>query len=155
DPKHINPGNDLILHNLTTGQDITIAEVTEFAWQKSGAWLIYAVASADQTKNGAFARNMADGSVRTLKQGNGHYKSFAFDDDSKQLAFLSDQADYDKPVSPYRVYYWKPTDASATELVSATTKGVPANMVVADSAPRFTDDNLSLLVATAPPPNAP
>ena len=155
DPKHINPGNDLILHNLTSGQDVTINEVSEFAWSKSGSWLIYAVASADQTKNGAFARNMADGSVKTLKQGNGHYKSFAFDEDSKQLAFLSDQADYDKPVSPYRVYYWKPTDAAVTELVSATTKGMPANMVVADSAPRFTDDGLSLLVATAPPPAAP
>ena len=60
---------------------------------------------------------MSDGSVRTLLKGKGNYKSLAFDEDGKQLAFLSDQADYEKPVSPYRLYYWKTGDAAATELV--------------------------------------
>ena len=36
-----------------------------------------------------------------------------FDDAGKQLAFLSDQAEYDKKVSPYRLYYWKAGDAAA------------------------------------------
>ncbi len=64
--------------------------------------------------------------MRALKAGRGHYKSLAFDEDGTQLAFLSDQADYEKPVSPYRVYYWKTTDAEAVELVSAATRGMRA-----------------------------
>ncbi|MEO7270998.1 MAG: hypothetical protein ABIX28_19635, partial [Vicinamibacterales bacterium] len=42
----------------------------------------------------------------------------------------SDQAEYDKDVSPYRLYYWKAGENAATELVSATTRGVPQGLVV-------------------------
>ena len=42
------PGNDLILRNLTTGQDVTIPEVTEYAWDKTGASLVYAVSSTGE-----------------------------------------------------------------------------------------------------------
>ena len=60
---------------------------------------------------------MSDGAVRTLHAGKGNYKALAFDEAGRQLAFLSDQAEYDKDVSPYRLYYWKAGDAAATELV--------------------------------------
>ena len=100
------PGNDLIIRNLATGQDVTIPEVTEFAWDKTGSWLVYAVSSP--THEGRRVRAPHERRhVRALHAGRGHYKSLAFDEDGKQLAFLSDQADYDKPVSPYRLYYWK------------------------------------------------
>jgi dipeptidyl aminopeptidase/acylaminoacyl peptidase/uncharacterized membrane protein YgcG len=153
--KRKDPGNDLIIRNLSTGQDITIPEVTEYAWDKTGSWLVYAVSSPDATKDGAFARRMSDGTMRALKVGRGHYKSLAFDEDGTQLAFLSDQADYEKPVSPYRVYYWKTTDPEAVELVSAATRGMRQGSVVSDSAPRFTEDSQRLLIATGPPPAPP
>jgi hypothetical protein len=146
-------GNDLIVRNLSTGQDVTIPEVVEFSWDKTGAWLLYAVSSTDAAKDGAFARKMSDGSVVTLHSGKGHYKSMSFDDEFKQVLFLSDQAEYDKPVSPYRVYHWKVGDATADELIAATTKGMPANVVVADSAPSFTDDGLRVSFMTGPAPS--
>jgi dipeptidyl aminopeptidase/acylaminoacyl peptidase len=153
--KRKDPGQELTVRNLTTGQDVVIPEVTEFAWEKSGAWLVYAVSSSDAAKDGAFARRMSDGSVRTLQAGKGHYKSFAFDEHAAQLAFLSDQAEYEQPVSPYRVHHWKVGDAAATEILSAATRGVPEGMVIADSAPRFSEDGKRLVVATAPPPDPP
>ena len=52
-------------------------------------------------------------SVKTLMTGRGHYKSLTFDEAGQQIAFLSDQAEYDKPVSPYRLYLWKGGDAPA------------------------------------------
>lgn len=149
------PGSDLIIRNLATGADITIPEVIEFAWNKGGSWLAYAVSSPEAEKDGAFARQMSDGAVRTLQAGRGRYKSLAFDEAGTQLAFLSDQADYDKPVAPFRVYYWKTSEAAATELVSGDTRGMPAGMVVHDSAPRFSEDGRMLLLATAPPPPPP
>ncbi len=153
--KRKDAGSDLIIRNLATGAEFTIAEVNEFAWNKGGSWLAYAVSSTDAAKDGAFARQLSDNGVKTLHTGKGHYKSFAFDDAGTQLAFLSDQAEYEKPVAPYRLYYWKANDASASEIVSATTRGVPQGRVVHDSAPRFSEDGKQLFLNTAPPPAAP
>ena len=149
-------GSDLIVRNLDTGQDITIPLVSDFAWSKDGSWLAYAVSSAKAEEDGAFARKMSDGTIVALHKGKGNYKRLAFDDAGAQLAFLSDQAEYDKEVSPYRVYYWKAGDAAATELVSGATRGVPQGLVPSDqAAPRFSDDGTRLFVGTAPPPAPP
>jgi dipeptidyl aminopeptidase/acylaminoacyl peptidase len=149
-------GHDLIVRNLVTGQETTIPLVNAFTWSRDGAWLAYSVSSSKAEEDGAFARRMSDGSVITLHKGKGNYKSFAFDEASKQLAFLSDQAEYDKDVSPYRLYYWKVGDATTTELVSATTRGMPPGMVVSDqAAPRFSEDGHRLFLGTAPPPPPP
>jgi hypothetical protein len=149
------PGTDLIIRSLAGGTDVTIPEVTEFAWDKTGAWLMYAVSSNDAAKDGAFARRMSDGTVVTLKSGRGRYKSLRFDEAGEQVAFLSDQAEYEKPVAPFRLYYWKAGEPAATELVSATTRGMPEGRVVADVAPAFTEDGKRLLLSTAPPPPPP
>ena len=70
------------------------------------------VSSAKAEEDGAFARKMSDGTTVPLLKGKGNYKGLAFDEAGKQLAFLSDQAEYDKDVSPYRLYYWKAGDAA-------------------------------------------
>jgi dipeptidyl aminopeptidase/acylaminoacyl peptidase len=150
------PGADLIVRNLTTGQDVTIPLVSDYAWNTDGSWLAYGVSSTKPEEDGAFVRQMSDGSLKTLHSGKGNYKSFDFDKAGKQLAFLSDQAEYDKPVAPYRLYYWKPGDTAAAELVSASTKGMTQGMVVSDqAAPRFSDDGQRLFLGTAPPPQPP
>ena len=151
--KRKDPGSDLFVRNLASGQETTIAEVTEYAWDKAGTWIAYTVSSNDATKDGAFVRKPGDANGRALHAGKGHYKSLVFDEKAQQLAFLSDQAEYDKPVSPYRLYHWKAGDAgNAVELVSAATRGIPQGMVVADSAPRFSEDGARLILATGPPP---
>jgi dipeptidyl aminopeptidase/acylaminoacyl peptidase len=148
------PGSDLILRNLSTSEEVTILEVTEYNFDAKGAWLAYATSSADGAKDGAFARRMSDGVVKTLVSGRGHYKSLVFDEAGTQLAFVSDKEEYDKPVSPYRLYYWKAGDSPALEMVSAATSGMPAGMVVSDSAPPlFSRDGARLFLATGAPPS--
>ena len=154
--KRKTPGADLILRNLETGQETTIAEVGDYAWNKDASWLAYTVSSTDAAKDGAFARKMGDGSLVSLHTGRGNYRGLSFDDAGKQIAFLSDQAEYEKKVSPYRLYYWKAGEAAATELVSASTKGMLSNMVVSENfSPRFSEDGTRLFLGTAPPPPAP
>ncbi len=86
------PGNDLIVRNLTTGQDVTIPEVTEFVWDKNG----HVAASTPcrrpmRAKDGAFARQMSDGTVHDAAQRQAATtRVFAFDEDGTQVAFLSD-----------------------------------------------------------------
>ncbi|HJR61928.1 MAG TPA: prolyl oligopeptidase family serine peptidase, partial [Vicinamibacterales bacterium] len=150
------PGSDLILRNLATGEETTIPEATEYVWNQKGTYLAYAVSSNDAAKDGAFARRISDGAVTTLHAGKGRYRSLAFDEAGQQLTFLSDQAEFEKPVAPYRLYYWKAGDTKATELVSAATPGIGKGMVVADSAgPRFSRDGSRIFLATAPPPPPP
>jgi dipeptidyl aminopeptidase/acylaminoacyl peptidase len=149
-------GSDLVLRNLVTGQDVTLPLVTDFEWNRDGSWLAYGVSSAKTEEDGAFVRNMSDGSVRPLLKGKGNYKSFSFDQEGRQLAFLSDQAEYDKDVAPYRLYYWKAGDTAAGELASTATRGMPAGMVVSDQgAVTFSRDGQRLFLGTAPAPAPP
>jgi hypothetical protein len=124
--KRKDAGSDLILRNLATGEDTTIPEVTEYLFDTKGAWLAYATSSTEPAKDGAFARRLSDATVRTLMTGRGHYKSLAFDEAGQQIAFLSDQAEYDKPVSPYRLYLWKGTVPVAPVAASAPAKPAAA-----------------------------
>jgi dipeptidyl aminopeptidase/acylaminoacyl peptidase len=151
--KRIDPGSDLILHNLVTSEETTIPEVTEYEWDSKGDWLAYAVSSTDAAKDGAYVRHIPDGSVKTLHTGRGHYKDLAFDAAGTQLAFLSDEADYAQKASPYRLYYWTSAEAAATEVVAASTTGMPKGFVVSEfSAPRFSKDGARLYLATSPRP---
>ena len=149
-------GADLIVRNLTTGQDVTIPLVSDFAWSRDGSWLVYAVSSPKAEEDGAFARKMSDGTTIALHKGKGNYKGLEFDEAGAQAAFLSDQAEYDKDVSPYRLYYWKVGDEKAIELASAETRGLAAGMVISDQAPpRFSQDGHRLFLGTAPRPQPP
>jgi len=150
--KRKDAGSDLVLRNLTSGTDITIPLVSDFEWNRDGSWIAYGVSSQKAEEDGAFARQMTDGTTATLHEGKGNYRSFAFDEAGKQLAFLSDQAEYGKPVSPYRLYHWKPGDPAASELVAGSTRGMPEGLVVSDQAPpRFSRDGQRLFLGTAPP----
>ena len=155
--KRKDPGADLVIRNLVTGDEVTIPDVNEYEWTRNGDWIAYAISSADAAKDGAFARRTSDGAVKTLHAGRGHYKSLAFDEAGRQLAFLSDEVDYAQKVSPYRLYYWKTSDAAATELVSASTSGIAKGMVVSEfAAPVFSKDGARLYLGTgAPPPPTP
>lgn len=149
-------GTDMVLRNLATGAETTVAEVNNYEFNKDGSWLVYSVSSTKAENDGAFARKMADGSTVNLQKGKGNYKSLAWDTAGTQVAFLSDQAEYDKKVSPYRLYYWKAGDTAAVELASAATKGMTTGHVVSDNfAPRFTEDGQRLMLGTAPAPPPP
>ena len=57
--KRKDPGADLIIRNLATGDEVTVPEVNEYDWNKNGDWIAYAVSSTDAAKDGAFARRIS------------------------------------------------------------------------------------------------
>ncbi len=161
------PGSDLVLRSLGTGAETIIPEVTEYTVDRKATYLAYTVSSNDAAKDGAFLRRLSDGAVTTLHAGGGHYRGISFDDAGQQVAFVSDQPEYAKPVAPYRLYYWKipprtataakvappASSPAATELVSAATPGMPKGMAVSEHAvPSFSKDGQRLFFGTAPPP---
>lgn len=153
DKKKKDPGTDLIVRNLSTGAETTIAEVSAYAWNRDGSELAYAVSSAKpQDNDGAFVRDASGGLARTLLKGAGHYRDLTFDHAGRQLAFLSDEADYSKDAPVYALYYWKAGDTAANALVNRATAGVPNGMVVSEHAtPVFSKDGARLFLGVAPP----
>lgn len=79
------PGTNLIVRDLATGLEATIAEVTEYVWTRDGTWLAYGVSAKAPENDGAFVR-AADGTTRALLTGKGYYKGFAFDEKGTELA---------------------------------------------------------------------
>ena len=146
-----------IVRNLVTGQETTIPLVSDFAWSKDGSWLAYAVSSAKAEEDGAFARKMSDGTIVTLHKGKGNYKSLAFDEAGTQLAFLSDQAEYDKEVSPYRALLLEGRrrcrrPSSRRRRRAACRRGWSSAIRPRRDSPRTASGSI---VGTAPPPAPP
>lgn len=154
--KKKDPGTDLIVRELATGAQATIPEVVEYVWTKDGNWLAYGTASTAKTseKDGAFARR-ADGVTKALATGLGHYKGFAFDDKSTQLAFISDRDAYKDDPAIYRLYHWLVPADTAVELAAGTTKGMPSGMVVSEHGRlEFAKDGSRLYFGYSKPPAA-
>jgi len=129
--KKKDPGTELVIRELATGAETRVAEVTDYAWSKSGDRLGYAVSSKKPESDGAYVRNMADGNVVTLLAGLGNYKQIVFSEAGTQVAFLSDRDDYKADASPYRLYRWSAEPAPAPAAAAGKTKGAVALKVAA------------------------
>jgi dipeptidyl aminopeptidase/acylaminoacyl peptidase len=152
--KKKDPGNDLVIRELATGKTVTMAEVTEYAWNKPGAWLAYAVSSKKPEDDGLFAWKAAGGSTLALMKGLGHYKAPTFDDKGGQLAFLSDRDDYKSQASAYKLYLWIEGQATAAEAVPAA-KGLPQGQAVSENGRlQFSKDGARLFFGYADAPKA-
>jgi dipeptidyl aminopeptidase/acylaminoacyl peptidase len=125
--KEKDAGTELVVRELATGTEAKAADVIEYAWSKDGAWLAFATASPVSSKipsDGAFVRRVADGTVKTLLAGEGHYKSLTFDEAGTQFAFLTDRDSYKDDAPAFRLYHWVNTADAATQLVPGVQGGV-------------------------------
>jgi dipeptidyl aminopeptidase/acylaminoacyl peptidase len=149
---------DLVIRDLTTGMNETIAEVSDFAWNQEGTRLVYVIAGREKTKDGVYVREMgAGGKTVTLRAGEGAVRSLTFDEKGKQVAFLCQEVVKDKPAAapptPYTLYHWEGGKDAATETVTAKTPGVSDGFIVSENASlRFSKDGERLYLATAPAP---
>ena len=150
-------GTALVVRELATGTTVSINEVTEYTWTKDGGWLAYATSSDPKTpeKDGVFARKSADGTVKTLATGLGHYKGLAFDEAGAQLAFVSDRDDYKADAPAFKLYHWAATAEAATEMASAATAGMPKGWAPSENGRlEFSKDGARLFFGTARAPKA-
>ena len=148
------PGTDLIVRDLATGTQATVAEVMEYAVAKDGSAVAYSVSSKTPTGDGVFVRRIADGSTKTLLTGQGTYKGFAFDSKATQIAFVSDRDDYASKASRFKLYHASISSNSAIELnVPAETRAGPT-AVSENGRLEFSKDGSQLFFGTAAPPHA-
>ena len=142
-------GTDLVIRDLYTGTQTTIAEVSDYAVSKNGAWLVYAVSSKTPGNDGAFARGLGNGAKHTLLAGQGNYKGFVFGADAKQAAFVSDRDDFKSAAPRFKLYQWTTRADAATELPIPSS----ASMIASENGRlEFSKDGERLFFGTAPPP---
>ncbi|HEV3142029.1 MAG TPA: hypothetical protein VGY57_15995, partial [Vicinamibacterales bacterium] len=153
--KH-DPGTDLIVRDLASGAQTTVAEVAEYAVAKDGSAIAYSVSSKTPANEGAFIRRIADGSTKALTTGAGDYKGFAFDGKISQVAFISNRDEFTNVASRaaprFKLYHATMNATSASELnVPAETRAGPI-AVSENGRLEFSKDGARLFFGTAAPP---
>ena len=66
-------GSDMILHQLTSGDELSIGNVSEFAFDKKGKWLAWIIDAYEKTGNGVQIRDMATAVIHPLDSDKAEY----------------------------------------------------------------------------------
>ena len=74
-------GTDLVLHELKTGNQINVGNVSEFTFNKNGKTLAMVIDAADQAGNGVQLRDMSTGVVTPLDTDKAFYERLTFTED--------------------------------------------------------------------------
>jgi predicted peptidase len=138
-------GADLILRELATGSDLSVGNVADFAFDKSGRWLAFTIDAADQAGNGIQLRDMTSAAVRVLDSGKASYEQPAWTDDGDGLAVLKGTEDKAYRDKRYAVLGFTALSAGAAPAKvlydpSADTAFPDGMTISPDRAPRFTHD---------------
>jgi len=146
-------GTVLVVRNLETGSESLVDGVTEYVFAKQGNRLAYAVSTEDGEGDGTFVLNPDDGSVLSLANGEGVYKSLVFDEEGEQLAFLSDRDDYESDQSSFSLFVWHGSETTARIVADEATASIPEGWWVSDNRnPSFSKSGARLFFGTAPRP---
>ncbi len=149
------PGSDLVVRQLASGESSTLHDVTEYAWSKDGSRLAYTTSSASGESDGAFVGQTENGSTVTLLSGKGFYKGITFDEPGTQVAFVSDRDEHmpDPYVAKFKLYLWRAGEHQASELASASTQKMPAGFSISEHGKVvFAKDGSAVFFGMAPAP---
>ncbi|HSK09726.1 MAG TPA: prolyl oligopeptidase family serine peptidase [Vicinamibacterales bacterium] len=159
--KKKDPGTDLVVRELATGGETRIAEVTDYAFDKKGAILAYAVSSKTPDKDGVFVRTLGDGATTALLAGLGNYKQLAVAESGTQVAFLTDRDDYKQDAAAFRLYRWARGEKASTTaedariLAAKDTPGLPEGWAPSENGRlEFSKDGRRLFAGLAAAPKA-
>ncbi len=146
-------GTTLVLRNLADGKDRTFPDVLEYSFAKDGKTLVYNVSSRKEETNGTFVVTPQNPSAPVaLLSGAGKYTKLTWDEDQKQLAFISDKDDAAAKQPKFKVYHWPRGAAKADEVVSEKTSGFRSEYVVSEKGSlAFSFDGSRLFISSAPP----
>ena len=85
-PRDTSPrGTDLILRDLKTGTELSIGNVSEFGFNKSGRYLAMVIDAADQIGNGIQVRDMQTGVITPLETNQAFYERMSWTEDGDAL----------------------------------------------------------------------
>lgn len=86
-------GSDLILKNLKSGQEMSLGNISEFAFNRSGEWLASLIDARDLAGNGLMLKNLRSNELQVLDSGHFFYKNLKWDDQGQALSVLKGRQD--------------------------------------------------------------
>src|SRR5262249_33154821 len=81
-------GADLLLHELATGSELNLGNVSEFVFDKKGQWLALVIDAQGQSGNGVQLRNMTTGALLPLDSAKATYRRLNWTEKGDAFAVL-------------------------------------------------------------------
>jgi len=148
------PGSELVLLNLDSGDERRYASVSEYAFSPNGQWLALAIRSEDGQADGV-KLVATEGDSHWLTRGEGQYHGLVFDEQGEQLAFLRrEYREDDERVEPARdLFHWQTGWDEARLLVDESAEFLAEDWHVSEHRePAFSENGQRLFFGTAPAP---
>ena len=141
-------GSDLLLHELASGNQLNIGNVSDFAFNKKGDWCAWTIDAAEKSGNGIQARNMTTGAVLPLESDKAVYKGLNWTEKGEALAAVKGVDDKAWEDKLYSVVAFNFTAATPQKTVfdPREDKSFPAGLTISPNRnPAWTDDLSAVL----------
>ena len=153
-PRDTRPrGTDLILRELKTGNELSIGNVSEFAFNKNGRHLALVIDAADQIGNGIQIRDMQSGAITPLETSTSFYERMAWAEEGDALVLLKGKDDRQYRERLFSVVGFTGFGTGApkkTTFDPADDKSFPAGMSVSGNRqPQWTESRDALIFGIA------
>jgi dipeptidyl aminopeptidase/acylaminoacyl peptidase len=164
-------GSDLLIRDLTSSVDRTIADVTDFSLTNDEQALVFIVAGKTESKNGVYSLNPRFGTAPTaIKSGPGRYAGLSWDEKQTKLAFFYDDSSVPldnvapaprpvgggtAPTAPsapakWSVFVWERQAGSTAKVFGPETAGMRKGWKINATNANFSKDGTKLYVTAAP-----
>ena len=144
------PAGDLLLRNLTTGQQRYVANVDQFAFDDSDALMAYTVRGQGRLGNGVYTMTMKTGEQTMLDGAVADYAQLTWSRKGSNLLVLRGDKARDKSQKDNVLLAWTnvatPAAMKSTTIDPAKVASFPAGMVISEyTAPRWSTDGTRIL----------
>lgn len=142
-------GVDLVVHDFSTGADMSFGNVSEMAWQEDGSLLALAIDADGRVGNGITVYDPASGRIRSLDASEATYRRVAWRDESSDLVAFRTFEDEAFEDTAHVAMVWRGLDREGAPerhvLDPRNDAGFPATMrIVEFRAPTWSDDGSTL-----------
>lgn len=148
-------GTDLVLRNLTNGQEKVFNNVLEYYFSKTGGKLLMEQAKNPKdslSKLSVVLYDLNQSKTTVLSKGGNEFKNFSFSEDGSQVAYLAERDARPKELQKfYRIWYHKSGMDSARLLADKNSVGMKLGMTISEYGNlSFSKSGNRLFFGTAP-----
>ncbi|PTX18845.1 prolyl oligopeptidase family protein [Pontibacter mucosus] len=147
-------GTELVLRNLSTGQEHRFPRVVDYIFSEQGNMLYFVKDELDSLhRAGVFAFNTAELKEMPIDTGLVTYKGISTDKAGSQLAYVATADTLKADIRYFSLNYWNAKDRKKQVLADTVAKGMPQNWMVSEHGSlNFSEDGKRLFFGTFPRP---
>ncbi|HEX2629525.1 MAG TPA: prolyl oligopeptidase family serine peptidase [Chitinophagaceae bacterium] len=155
DPAPADAGTDLIVRNLSTGQEKTFNNVIEYYFSQKGGKLLFEQAKNPKdslSKASVVLYDLKNDNSKVIIKGGNDFKNFSFSEDGDQLAFVAERDAKPKELQKfYKLWYYRTGMDSASMIVDRYTTGMQLGSTISEYGNiDFSKSGKRLFFGTAP-----